>query len=430
MSGLRDGMLWIAAVGIALVAAWRLRRGRRVLLVGRLSPRLLRMVAVALIALGVSPAGADEADPAACGTLPATSLELKEAGAPLDARLTGELPEHLTTSRDALTALLQARQSRRGAWARSKRAIEALERATGDAVTAARSEATMALSTLDAGGIARPPLNAMAQAWTEAAVDRSAPSTPRDLVSVLDATEAAGVYDGWVVGALFRRSGPAAGAELKAAEAPALAGLYGRLEQHARVDDAVIRALAVAGPIEQRPWMSKAAQPRELMGQPHLVAPEALVPELKKAYPQATAGAWRTGATVRLRVKSAPDGAALLRRGASLKLTDGALVVFGRLDVIAVPAGGGALVLEHAQLGALTVPADRAVTAWNLPNLLGDAGKKEVSRWIQEAAACDRAAQRSIEQALPATHAALRIAAARDTKGAPAMRLILALFER
>ncbi|GMV42484.1 MAG: hypothetical protein AMXMBFR64_42000 [Myxococcales bacterium] len=416
MSGLRDAVLWVAAVGIALVV-WRLRRGR--LLVGRLSPRLVRMVAVVLVALGVGPgeAAGAEPDPEACRTLPEGSPAVSGAQ---DVPLAGVVPAAIATPGEAQRTFVVTRLAREGAWARSKQALDALEQSPSDALT---DEAKAALARLDVGGIARPPLNLVAREWT--ALVEGAPSVER-LLAALDATEAAGTYDGWVVGALFRRSASAA-RDLKAADGAALATLYGRLEGHARVDDAALKALAVVGPVEQRPWMSKAMRPMELRGFPDLVPPPTLGAELKKAFPAATAGTWRTEATLPLRVTSAPSGAVLLRRGESLKLKAGALVVLGRLDVLVVPAGGP-LVLEHARLGAITVPPDRAVTAWDLPSLLGPEAQATVAKWIADAATCDTAAQRSLRLALPATHEALRSAG--DSKGAPAMRLILALFDR
>src|SRR4051812_22302166 len=46
-------ILWIAALVIAIVILRRVRRGRKVVLTGRFSPKLVRMIVVVLVILGV-----------------------------------------------------------------------------------------------------------------------------------------------------------------------------------------------------------------------------------------------------------------------------------------------------------------------------------------------------------------------------------------
>src|SRR5688572_8530320 len=45
-------LLWVAAIVVAVVILRRVRRGKPVVLTGRWSPRLVRMVAVVLVVLG------------------------------------------------------------------------------------------------------------------------------------------------------------------------------------------------------------------------------------------------------------------------------------------------------------------------------------------------------------------------------------------
>jgi hypothetical protein len=425
MRSLQDLVLWIVAVGVALLVARRWRRGRRVLLTGRLTPRLVRMVAIALVALGVGPAGATDPDP--CATLPDTR-EQPQRKAAIDAPLTGELPLGLDQPGEPLTMFGRARGGR-GPWTRTKWAMEAL---TADpANERLQRDAQRALSMLDAGGIANPAWNALGRALEAEIAAWSRDATLPELEALLDTIEAAHIYDGWVVAYLFRRSAPAAGpATLTAAEGAKVARLYARLERQARVDEAYARASVTAGPIEQRPWMSKAAPPKEMM--PGVIIPAALGPAMKESYAKAQAGAWRSEALLQLEVASALDGARLLRRGAEVALRAGDRLTLGRLDVVVAPAGEAPLVLRHADLGALTLPPGEALTAWGLEHHLADAAKKQIEQWVAKAEGCDRAAQAALQRTLPASQGALRraVAATPQTKGAPAMRLLLALFDR
>src|SRR5437763_4083455 len=58
--------LWVAAIVVAVVVLRRVRRGKPVVLSGRWSPRLVRMVVVVLVVLGVG----DEARPPEAAAAP------------------------------------------------------------------------------------------------------------------------------------------------------------------------------------------------------------------------------------------------------------------------------------------------------------------------------------------------------------------------
>ncbi len=72
MSRLETAALWIAALGLAAFLIMRVGRRERLLLDGRISPRLVRMVAVLVVAFGWRPADAHAAEPPpdACQTIP------------------------------------------------------------------------------------------------------------------------------------------------------------------------------------------------------------------------------------------------------------------------------------------------------------------------------------------------------------------------
>lgn len=70
MSAVKTALLWLAALVVAALVLRRLRRGDRVVLKGRLSPRLVRMVAVVVVWLGWQPGDAHAAPDPRCDTLP------------------------------------------------------------------------------------------------------------------------------------------------------------------------------------------------------------------------------------------------------------------------------------------------------------------------------------------------------------------------
>ena len=63
MKTLALALLWILAFFIALWLLVRARRGRPVVLKGRMAPRLARMVVVLLVALGVGTQSSDAGEP-------------------------------------------------------------------------------------------------------------------------------------------------------------------------------------------------------------------------------------------------------------------------------------------------------------------------------------------------------------------------------
>src|SRR3954469_16945351 len=83
-------LLWVVAVVVAVGVAWRLRRGQRVVLRGRWSPQVIRLVVILLVFFGVglartrsAPApgpaadkrGAGQADDGAAAVLTPTAVQ-------------------------------------------------------------------------------------------------------------------------------------------------------------------------------------------------------------------------------------------------------------------------------------------------------------------------------------------------------------------
>ena len=72
MRTLLTPLLWLLALGVALVVLWRLKHGQRVVLRGRWAPHVVRTVAVILVVFGVGEGdrSANRADAAPVKVLP------------------------------------------------------------------------------------------------------------------------------------------------------------------------------------------------------------------------------------------------------------------------------------------------------------------------------------------------------------------------
>ena len=317
MSKLTTVLLWVAALAVAAWVIARARRGDRVLLRGRWSPRLVRMVAVLIVAFGWRPAEA--APPDACATMPT----------PVSTPLTKAHVKPPLLKLDV---------------------------------------------TLD--DIASPEIGARAQH-------------------------------------LFL--------EARTAAPAALVDVLARAHRYARMAEARIKTIAEVGAPEFRPWMSKAARPSDV---PRYIVTDEYRAVFRKHLETATAGTWESEATVDVTIAGQGE---LVRAGVATSLKDGAVLRFGRLDLVRAKTD---LTLKHAALGDIVVPAGQVVGAWTLPTLLPAAGRAYIAAQVAAALQCDVGALRVLEQMLPAAHEALRAAVAGPAQpGTAALKLVLALYD-
>ncbi len=408
---LRAALLWVAAVGVTAVVLYRFRSQRVVVLSGRWSPRLVRMVAVLVVAMGLARVEAAEPE-APCA--PADQVVQQRprvlvVSAPL------EVPPWLTTTEGL--ARLGETLAPRGRWATLKQTFARVELAAPGEREEAWRRVKLAAS---AHGV---PAGERFEALADKAI-AGTPATLAEVTAVVDAVEAAGVVDAWLVGWAFRASEAVASrAPLRQAERSAVAALYGRLERHARLADAVQRAGIETGPITYRPWLKKSGPPP---GWSDVVVPAGMPGAVAKAAKTATAGTWTTEATLGLTVAKAPKGLRLHRQGLEVPLADGARVRFGRLDILQVPEGASALV-EIDGLGSVTLPAG-GVTAWNVGALLPAEARAKVTAWVEAAVDCPPGhSVRALEAVLPAAQGAIadKLAARPD---ASLLRVLRAAF--
>jgi hypothetical protein len=152
---------------------------------------------------------------------------------------------------------------------------------------------------------------------------------------------------------------------------------------------------------------------------------------VKQLYGATDAGTWKRDGVALLTVAKDSPRPTLLRGGKKYSLDVGETVRFGRLDLIETPAGDKPVVLEHSWLGPITLPAGKLISVWELARLLSADARATAGQTITQALANNEEAADKLEQALPLVHVLLREQVIRDSeaKGAPRLRLILALFD-
>jgi hypothetical protein len=237
---------------------------------------------------------------------------------------------------------------------------------------------------------------------------------------------AAGYCDHWLNAYLWRKTATGAGENKERIE------LYSRLHHHARMTDTLIRAHARVKPVmlSPRAWMSKAGPPKGW----HEARQKSVADMLAAAralYASTEIGTWKKDGLALFIVSrdSAPFG---LIRGGQRQLPRGEETIeLGRLDLIETPSGGKPVVLDHPWLGKVELPADRLISVWDLSRCLSDGGRARLKETVREALDGNVAASTRLEQALPLAHAAIRESLQKDprAKGAPRLRMILALFD-
>jgi hypothetical protein len=399
--------LWVAAIVVAVLILRRMRRGKPVVLTGRWSPRLVRMIAVVLVVLGL---GEEATTPQAVGA------PVKVPVRPAD----DELPK--TINALVIQNWLFEHQEN-GQYGPGKRGLTralAGHKLVEDHVAVVNTyvrrlpEALRKLVQADRAAIA--------DGRTDAA------ATDVDLVAALDGLEKAGWYDHFWNAYLWRK------ARGEAKDPAKRIALYARLRQHARITDALIRAHAQVKPLMQPPraWMSKAGVRKE--DRPAVLLYEKLLADMVKVanqtLPTTDEGTWkRDGIAL---IKPVKDAAApvLVRAGKERVLPADEPTRFGRLDLL--KTSDKPATINHDWLGKLDLPANRLVSVWELANYLPDDAKKKLDETVHDALKnnSEDAADR-LERCLALSHQAIRIGLKElpTAKGAPRLRLILALFD-
>jgi hypothetical protein len=403
-------LLWALAALVTVAVLWRLYRGKNIILRGKWSPRVIRMVAILLVVLGV---GVERGTPAAPVTPPADKNKT-------DAK-SDDLPAALTPAMIRQWLYLQTPVRTENVWWAFKQEMVRVQSAPDG-----NPKAALALLP---NFEALPKLSATFKADLDAAAAKKEP--PRldagKILELYNEAEGHGYYDHWLNAYLWRKT-----ADGDAAAAKQLAEVYARMYRHSRVTDALIRAHGEVKPymVPAKAWMSKGgAHPAERNLEEKAMAD--MQEAAKKIYPAIDGGTWKRDGVAVLTVAKDSPAPTLLRAGRKQPLPSGEAVRFGRLDLLQTPPGDKPVTLEHAWLGRVTLPADRTVSVWQLSGLLSDEGHKKLNKDVQAALEGDEDAADRLELVLPFAHAAVRAAVAESPKAklAPRLRMMLALFD-
>src|SRR5262245_14466355 len=242
MKWLFISLLWLLAAVIAIAVLWRLWRGQNIVLRGRWSPCVVRMVAVILVVLGV---GVEKSRP---GPIPQATSSGK-----------GQKDQTLPVTITPLaSARWQAAQQPGSPWAIFKKefAQSSLTGVRLDAVAAKKRAWAEALP---------PKFREVVEADLDAlAAGRNAPPVgPAQALRILDEAEGLGVIDHWLCAYLWRRT---VGGEHS--DPGVMIAWYTRLGQHARLTNTLIRAQALRLQFDQGPaaWRGKGGRPRFPLG--------------------------------------------------------------------------------------------------------------------------------------------------------------------
>ena len=409
-------MSWVVALVVAAAIAGRVRRGRHVVLTGRFSPRLVRMIVVVLVIFGVgcekktsskATAGApSDADASSSGGTAAPTP------APPVVPVGNALPPTITL--EILNAWLFG-QARSSEWQTFKvEATLSLLQGKGD---------TPKTQAYAVRGALAPLLDAE---WAARREGHEPPAASvEDLTRALDEMESIGIYDHWLNAYLWRKTSSVSPAGAR------LAALYARFYQHARVTDALIAALGQVRPFMTPPraWMSKAG-PRKEEREARERSLSEMLDAAQQLYPSTDHGTWSRDGLVLLTPAQGSAPLIVIRGGKAVPLGEGAATRFGRLDLLETPTSPPAAV-EHEWLGRLELPADRTLSVWHLPGLLPPAAKEKLRATISAALDGDEKSAALLERALPLAHRGLRAALEHlpGAIGAPRLRMILALFD-
>ncbi len=404
--------MWLATAFVAALVAWRLWRGRNVVLRGRVSPRLMRMVVTVLVVAGFVGAGSGGED------APQRRHGASDAGAAASAD---------EAAPQALNEQSVNQWIHRFIYSDSLR----LHKQHWVMLEAGQIDDAALLAELRRyAGYAGKPLDAMLTADVEAMIAGEAPPAVEATVlqETIDACIAQGRFDPWLVGYLWRKS---EGLSPQTPMVPRIA-INESLHRWARLNSALLRARAAAGPVPVSPraWMSKAA-PSPKMRLDFATYVKRISAEAQRLYPHVDAGTWDHEAIVPLQV-TGKEPITLIRDGWRDELKPGQRFIFRRLDII--ETGKHRATLAHTWVGPIALPPTRCFTGTQLANHLEadrDSRDTVLGPVVRKALDGNAAEALMLERALPLVHKRLRnaVASRPDAKGAPRLRLILSAYD-
>jgi hypothetical protein len=400
-------ILWVVAIVAAFIILRRVRRGKHVVLRGRFSPRLIRMIVVVLVILGVN-----------------SEKESNSVGAPITTSKEdpyNQLPSTITLNAIRGWLLNHEPNGYAHQYKKDYTLLKLEKNPKPDQIKKIVQHARHMYE----------PINKMILSEMEyLSVGKPVPPVSlTDLIVGCKTMDTYGAFDHWTISYLWRKTNQ----DFKPEEGKQLIEFYTRLHQAARITDSLIRAQGQVRPMMQPPraWASKAGpRPADL---PILKAYEAslqdMLVETKKAYPKTDAGSWQRDAGVWLIIGKEPASLEWLSAGNRKLLKGGEEIRFSRLDLL--QTGKGQNVLEVEGLGNIEVPESRLLTVWQFPNLLSKEAQAKVRETVKKALEGKESSAEELEKRLPFTHAAIRegLKESPSTKGASRLRMILSTFD-
>ncbi len=411
MKWLLAPLVWLVACALAVALLWRVWRGRPVLLRGRWSPRVLRMAAIVVVTLGTAFDRVVRADPP-------DSREQAES----DSRPTQFNAPRLLNE-DTVRIWWRSRAAG-DPWANLKRAWTQLE--TGMSVPGVASFDDVKR----ASNFRSPNLSSVLERQFArfGAQERIPAVASAELNAALDELNNLHYVDSWMAGMLWRETAYSTDSR----DHERLPELFGRLDEHIRVSEALMRAesLVRPEPLSRRAWMSKAGPSREMRAKEQATVQQ-LLDAAKLLYMRPLSGPWHTDATVSLTLARDSARPSLLRGGGRRVIQPGDLIEFNRLDLLESPPGDSPTTFVHDWLGQVGLPPGQLVSVWDLAGLHTPAAAEKLRTVVTDAIRGDDASAVRLERALPFAHSEIRRAleAHPDAPGAPRLRLILTLFD-
>jgi hypothetical protein len=400
-------VLWVAAIVVGLVILRRVRRGKPVVLTGRWSPRLVRMIAVVLVVLG---AGDESAPPSAAAP---AKIPVKSSD------------DVLPNTLNPRTVQLWLREHQEGGMYEpgNRLLLRALAGQTLDANQTVTAKDHLNRLPAKLKGLAAFDLAAvMAGKPAVAAADAH-------LLETLDEMKKIGRFDHAWNAYLWRK---AAGAPKDPA---ARVRLFDHVRQHARITDALLKAYAQVKPVMLPPqaWGGKGGRPPAWAAGPGGGGPNALADILKVAgeeLPFIDEGTWKRDGVALIKPVAGSPAPVVIRAGKERTLPADESTRFGRLDLL--QTADQPAVVVHDWLGKIELPAHRLVSVHELPEFLSKDSKEKLDQAALDAlkSNSEDAADR-LERCLAVSHEAIRIGLKElpTAKGAPRLRLILSLFD-
>jgi hypothetical protein len=388
-------LLWILALIVGILVAWRIWQGKPIILKGRWSPRFVRMVVFVLVMMGVG--NGQESN---------LTHQVSVDDIKAEATVVDLLPEKVAENVIARWSALQHRAS---IWSAFKKDIVLAQNAFEKKETQIPFPSglpelpekfrTFVISDLD---------------WLKKGQPYTSSVNIGTTMAVLDEMERNGYYDHWLVAYLWRRT-PQPDVEL-----------FRLFYQHARIANTLIKAKGNKVLYEPRAWMSKAGPSRG-----YYQRLKETYESSKGIYPFADTGTWEKDGIVLLTIAKGSNPVTLIRNGKRRVIQPQEVIRFGRLDLL--ETGSVVCELEHSEIGPLELPAGQLTDARSINQYLFELGKYNLRKIIEKALDGDEKAVQIIEEALPLAHKNLRESlqnkANAQEKGAPRLRLILSLFD-